>query len=93
MATVTRNDARIDFRLPAPLKEDIERAAAYLGQSLSDFAVGVLSQSAREVIHRQDVTELSNRDRDIFLAMLDDDDARPNAALRKAAERYERQVG
>jgi uncharacterized protein (DUF1778 family) len=37
MSTTARNDARLNFRLPAELKALIEQAAA-LGQSVSDFA-------------------------------------------------------
>ena len=92
MPPVVTKDARIDVRLPAAVKATIERAAASLGQSVSDFAVGVLSQAAHDINYRQQVTELSNRDRDLFLALLDADDARPNAALLKAAERYKAQV-
>jgi uncharacterized protein (DUF1778 family) len=35
---------------------------------------------------------LSNRDRDIFLALLDDIEAQPNDALREAAAAYRRQI-
>jgi len=85
--------ARLNFRLSPELKEVIEAAAAHLGQSVSDFAVSTLVQSARGVIHEHDVTTLSNRDRDIFLALLDDADAKPNETLKKAAERYKRHLG
>ena len=37
-------------------------------------------------------TRLSNRDRDIFLALLDDIQAQPNDALREAAAAYKRQI-
>ena len=87
MSTV-KNDARLNFRLPEELKATIEKAAARLGQSVSDFAVSTLVRTAREVIREHDVTELSNRDRDVFVAILDDADARPNEALASAAERY-----
>lgn len=85
--------ARLDFRLPPELKEVIEAAAAHRGQSVSDFAISTLVQSARGVIQEQAVTVLSNRDRDLFLALLDDVEAEPNAALRKAAERYKKHLG
>ena len=87
MSTV-RNDARLNFRLPEELKATIEKAAAQLGQSVSDFAVSTLVREARDVIREHDVTELSLRDRDLFVSILDDADARPNQALRTAARRY-----
>ncbi len=92
MATGAR-DARLNFRLPTDLKEVIEEAAATLGQSVSDFAVSTLVLQARTVIEQRNVTVLSNRDRDRFIALLDDAEARPNPALLKAAKRYKKQLG
>lgn len=92
MATGAR-DARLNFRLPSDLKEVIEEAAASLGQSVSDFAVSTLVQQARSVIEQRNVTILSDRDRDRFMALLDDIEARPNAALVKAARRYKKGLG
>ena len=92
MSTV-KNDTRLNFRLPRELKATIEKAAARLGQSVSDFAVSTLVREAREVNREHDVTELSDRDRDVFLSILDDADARPNEALAAAAERYKKEMG
>jgi uncharacterized protein (DUF1778 family) len=46
--------------------------------------------SARRVLQDHDRTVLSNRDRDIFLAMLEETDTRPNEALAAAARRYKK---
>jgi uncharacterized protein (DUF1778 family) len=86
------NDARLNFRLPADIKTAIEQAAAATGQSVSDFAVSTLARAAREVIRDQQVTELTNRDRDLFLALLDNPPP-PTAALKKAAARYKKRHG
>ncbi|MBI3465293.1 MAG: DUF1778 domain-containing protein [Planctomycetes bacterium] len=91
MATTNKNDARLQLRLPADLKREIEEAAAHLGQSVSEFAVSTLVQVARDVNEQQKVTKLSNRDRDIFLAMLEAD-REPNKALIEAAEFYKKQM-
>ena len=89
MATDTgKKDARLNFRLPAELKETIEEAAARLGQTVSAFAVSALVQTAQHVLQEHQVTRLSRRDRDAFTALLDDADARPGKALRAAAKRY-----
>ena len=93
MAANARNDARLNFRLPAELKAVIEEAAAALGQSVSDFAVATLVLTARKVIHQRSVTELTNRDRDRFLSQLDDTDAKPNKVLVDAAMRYKKHFG
>jgi uncharacterized protein (DUF1778 family) len=93
MASATKTDARLNFRLAAPLKTVIEEAAAVMGQTVSDFAVSTLVQKARQVVQRRDVTELSNRDRDLFLALLDDTGKKPSKALRDAAARYRKRLG
>lgn len=89
---VETGDALLNFRLPSESKRIIEEAAASLGQSVDDFAVGALVDRALAVIERRDATVLSDRDRDRdrFLALLDDPNALPNPALVKAAERYGR---
>jgi uncharacterized protein (DUF1778 family) len=92
MTTATKSDARLSIRLPGELKQIIEQAAAQLGQSVSDFVISTLVQNARTVIQQHDITELSSRDRDIFIKMLDDTEAQPNQALTLAAERYEKQM-
>jgi uncharacterized protein (DUF1778 family) len=88
MATATR----IDFRVNRRAKTLIEKAAALRGQSLSDFAKITLLSTARHVLRQHQQTVLSDRDRDIFLALLDAD-AKPNAALRKAVKAYAVQIG
>ena len=40
-------EATLDLRLPLVLKEAVVEAAAHLGQSVDEFAVGVLARSAR----------------------------------------------
>jgi len=90
--TSTFRTARLNFRLPADLKEAIENAAALAGQTVSDFAISALTQSARTVIKDQDSTVLSNRDRALFVKLLDRA-ARPNKALTAAARRYKKIVG
>ena len=61
---------------------------AALGQTVSEFTISTVVQEARHVLEAAQVTRLSLRDRDRFLAALDDVDATPNAALKAAAKRY-----
>lgn len=82
-----KNDDRLDFRLNSEAKRTIEQAAAVSGQTIKQFAVSTLVQAAEEVLERHRTIQLSNRDRDLFLALLDSDQ-RPNNALREAAERF-----
>ena len=86
------NDARLNFRLPCELKETIEQAATQLGQSISQFAVSTLVQRARDVIQECEVIKLSARDRDIFLAALEDTNRPPNERLMAAAAMYKEKI-
>jgi uncharacterized protein (DUF1778 family) len=87
-----RSDARINFRLSNELKQTIEQAAAEMGQSVSDFAVSTLVQTARKILHDQQVTRLSDRDRQHFMSILDGATSKPNDALAAVAKRYKKQV-
>ena len=82
MATPTEN-VRLDVRLAAEHKDLIERAANLLGQTVSAFTVATLVRQAREVAEQFGSLRLSDRDRDAFLAALDNP-PKPNARLRKA---------
>jgi uncharacterized protein (DUF1778 family) len=88
MAPRIKTNARLNLRLQPDLKQVIEQAAAVTGQTISDFAISTLVQAARQVVEQRDVTELTTRDRDRFLALLDDTNRNPNKALKAAAARY-----
>ncbi len=90
MASTTQG-RRLDVRLAAEHKELIERAATLLGQTLSAFTVSTLVREAEDVTQRFGTLQLTNRDRDAFLAALENP-PRPNPKLRKAANRHTREV-
>ncbi len=92
MTAPDKSNARINVRLPQDLKETIEQAASALGQSVSEFTVSTIVRQAREVLREAQATQLSNRDRDTFLAALDDLDQRPNESLQTAARRYKQRM-
>lgn len=62
--------ARIDFRLPPDAREKIELAAYHSGMSLSDFAASTLLERAENVLEKQRVTVLSNRQWEYFANLL-----------------------
>jgi uncharacterized protein (DUF1778 family) len=93
MSTLSSHEARLNFRLPEEHKKTIEAAAALTGQTVSDYAISTLVQSARSLIEENDRTVLSNRDRDAFIKLLDAVDAKPNKALAAAARRYKKRIG
>lgn len=86
---ISENIARLNFRLPNEVKEMIERAAVVSGLTVTDFAINAMVNSANEVLERHQTRTLTDRDRDVFLALLDSDQE-PNDALKKAAKDYKR---
>jgi len=78
---------RIDFRLDGKTKALIEQAAALSRQSVTEFAKSVLTRKAQDVLEEQRVIRLSERDHRAFMAALDAN-IEPNAALKRAARRY-----
>lgn len=90
-AIYKEKDARMDFRLRPDLKDRIEKAASISGKSVTDFAVSILVESADEILERYHVAELTNRDRDLFLSILDQE-AMPNEKLLRAAKTHKKLI-
>lgn len=86
----TQSDSRLEFRLSGNDRSLIEQAASATGQTLTEYAVSRLVRASREVLEQHQFTQMSNRDRDLFLRLIEDE-AKPNAALRAAATRYKNQ--
>ena len=86
-----KSGARLNFRLPAEIKERIEDAAIVSGVTVTDFAINALASTADEVLEKQRVRKLSARDSKIFLDMLENP-PEPNEAFLKAAEEYRRRI-
>lgn len=80
---------RIDFRTTRANKELIERAAAVLGRSISDFAVSTLVDAAGRVVREHEILTLSARDQTMLAEALLAPPA-PPARLAKAARRYQK---
>lgn len=75
--------ARFDMRLSTEHKVLLEQAAAATGQDLTSFALEACLERAQSVLHRHQLTMLTQRDMRRFLKLLNKPPA-PNAALRKA---------
>lgn len=89
---IASKKTRINFQVSSEHKLLLERAASVRGQSLSEFAISNLLPLAEKTLDQAERTQLSNRDRDLFLDMLESPDE-PNDALRRAAEHYREQCG
>lgn len=87
----TSKTARLEIRATPIQKEMIERAASFLGESVTSFVLSTALRDAAKIVHEHRVTELSVRDWARFEAILEEDEE-PKTALRKAAKRYKDQV-
>ena len=83
---------RLDLRLPAAAKEQIERAAELQGRSLSDFVVAAALTQASLVIEQQMVIKLCLED-SMALAEAFMNEPAPNAKAVAAARRYKKTMG
>lgn len=88
----SKSRARLDVRLHSHSKALIEEAAALSGQSVSEYVVSTLLQQSSEILQQHRHIQLSNRDRNQFLALLDSHE-KPNAALVQAARKFKRSFG
>ncbi len=77
---------RIDIRISAKHKKLIADAARATGQSISQFVTAQAVSGAEKALEAEQVRMLAERDRKLFLQMLDH--AEPNEALKAAAARF-----
>ncbi len=83
---------RINARLDPDLKELIERAAAFSGQSLSQFILMSARIAAEQTIRDHEIIALSVRDSRAVMDALQQP-AKPSSRLYQAAERYKDLMG
>lgn len=86
-----RNESRLDFRLSLEAKRKVEMAALASGLSTDEFAAAALQREAEEVLARLKVTKLSDRDRDVFLELMDNPSEPSEYLIRAVAEYNQRQ--
>lgn len=80
MGNTTKSD-RLDLRLTKQHKQEIERAAALSGRSVTDFSVSVLVREAADVIRRERDLAMSLEAWEAFNEILD----RPAQPVEKLA--------
>jgi uncharacterized protein (DUF1778 family) len=81
-----RASERIDIRISAKHKKLIEEAARATGQSISQFVTAQAVAGAEKALEAEQVRLLTERDRKLFVQMLDRTE--PNEALKAAAARF-----
>ena len=65
------SDDRITARLPRAKRVIIERAAAVYGATVNQFIVQTALDRAGEILEREELLRLSERDAKVFLAALE----------------------
>jgi uncharacterized protein (DUF1778 family) len=78
--------ARINLRTSAEAKAMIERAAAYMGTTVSAFMLQNAYEAAKRVVAEHEVIMLSQRDFETFARALDKP-PKPTATLRRLLRR------
>lgn len=85
-ATHAPESARINLRASPEAKALIERAAALMGTTVSGFMLQNAYEAAQRLLAQHETITLADRDRDVFLAALDNP-PEPTEALRRLMAR------
>lgn len=91
MTNVEVKSARIETRVSVEQKELIERAAAYLGRSVSEFVLGNVEQAAKAVIEEHEKLKLDRQQSRMLVETLLSP-ASPNKTLRAAVRQHRKRV-
>lgn len=86
-------NCRIDLRLTQEQKELLERAASLKGVSLSAYTLFYLLPAARQEIDFYERLILSDRDRDLFLSVMEKPPklkGKLKSAIKKYRDKYEK---
>jgi len=80
-------DSRLETRIPASIKNILQRAAELQGQTLTDFVLSSTTEAARRIIREHELLELSERDQIAFARTLLSP-PKSNSRLNRAARDY-----
>lgn len=89
--TSLAKDTRLHIRCDQQVRQLLDKAAAYAHMSVSEFVLRHAVHQAQTVLAENETITLSQKDFAAFLAALDKP-ARPNASLRRAFARHDKQV-
>ena len=87
MRTDTTKQERLHLRLDAKAKDRLEKAAAFLRKSTSDFVLTYALNAADEVIASHEHQTLSDQDWDLFYEALVTP-PEPNKKLKQAMQKH-----
>lgn len=81
-------ESRIDLRLNQEQKKTLEKAAALMGMSVSSYVLSQSLAAANKDLATHETLVLSDRDRDIFLSLLENP-PEPSERLKSAMQKYQ----
>lgn len=88
MASNSPNDTRVTARLPASVKDTLQRAADLTGATLNQFMVQAAVKEAQKVINTEQVIHLSSQDADQIFSLIANPPT-PNKHLKEAIQRHQ----
>ncbi len=88
MASNTPNDTRVTARLPASVKETLQKAADLTGATLNQFMVQAAIKEAQKVINTEQVIHLSAQDADRIFSLIGNPPT-SNVYLKDAIQRHQ----
>jgi len=83
---------RLELRVPPGLKDLAEKAATCLGLTTTAFVKQVVAERAQQVMQDYATIKLGDRDREVFLAILESP-PEPNEYVRQAFAEYRKSGG
>jgi uncharacterized protein (DUF1778 family) len=86
-ATKKLKDNRLNLRISPEEKELLEKAASIKGLSLNSYIISNCLEAARRDIETYHECVLSDKDRDLFLSLIENP-PEPNQALKLAMARF-----
>ncbi|BAZ12121.1 hypothetical protein NIES4071_39490 [Calothrix sp. NIES-4071] len=92
MSEASAKDSRIDLRVTQEQKELLERAASLKGISLSAYTLLHLLPLAKQDIDTHERLVLSDRDRDLFLSVMENP-PELKGKLKEAIDKYREKYG
>ncbi len=88
MASTTPNNTRVTARLPASVKDTLQKAADLTGATLNQFMIQAAIKEARKVINTEQVIHLSSQDADRIFSLIENPPT-PNVYLKEAIQRHQ----
>lgn len=93
MSTQLDPMTRIDARIPLAVRETIDKAAAMLGRTRTEFLISAALEKAEKTITEHSLIRLSQRDQEALAAALNSEKIQaPNERMQKLVEEYSARV-